>query len=295
MRGVQIKNNIGSQERQMRTARVQNWAPWGLAAIGVFLLAASSAFAAGIGVPEPWQMDRQVAVTTEAAEIHLFEQWLHGLAFLISLFVLALILYCIFRFSEKANPVPSRTTHNTLIEVAWTIIPVLILVGVAIPSFRMLRTQLSDPKADVTIKAIGHAWYWSYEYPQAGEDGGFTFDANIDEEKEPKLLAVDNEVVVPVNKVIKVQVTSTDVIHAWTIPSFGGKVDAVPGRLNQLWFKADREGIYYGQCSELCGMRHAYMPIAVKVVSEEAYSEWLKEAKANFASIDNGTKLADAR
>ncbi len=279
----------------MRTARAQNWAPRGLTAIGALLIAGSSALAAGIGQPAPWQMDRQVAATVEAADLHLFEQYLHGLAFIISLLVLGLILYCVYRFREKANPVPSRTTHNTLIEVAWTIIPVLILVGIAIPSFRMLRTQLSDPQADVTIKAIGHAWYWSYEYPQEGENGGFTFDANIDEEQEPKLLAVDNEVVVPVNKVIKVQVTSTDVIHAWTIPSFGGKVDAVPGRLNQLWFKADREGTYYGQCSELCGMRHAFMPIAVKVVSEQAYSDWLKEAKTKFARIENGSKLADAR
>lgn len=279
----------------MRTARVQNWAPWGLATIGVFLLAASSAFAAGIGVPEPWQMDRQVAVTAEAAEIHLFEQWLHGLAFIISLFVLGLILYCIFRFSEKANPVPSRTTHNTLIEVAWTIIPVLILVAVAIPSFRMLRTQLTSPPADVTIKVIGHAWYWSYEYPQVGEAGGFTFDSAYDDSKEPKLLGVDNEVVVPVNKVVKLQVTSTDVIHAWTIPSFGGKVDAVPGRLNELWFKAEREGTYHGQCSELCGVLHDAMPIVVRVVSDEAYSEWLKTAKEEFASIDQGTKLAAAR
>lgn len=277
----------------MRTARHRS--SWGFGAIGALLLSSSSALAAGIGQPEPWQMDRQVPVTAEAVELHVFEQYLHWLAFGISLFVLVLILYCIFKFSEKKNPLPSRTTHNTAIEIAWTIIPVLILVAIAIPSFRTLRTQLSQPTADVTIKAIGHAWYWSYEYPAAGDQGGFTFDVNVDESAEPKLLAVDNEVVVPVNKVVNMQVTSEDVIHAWTIPSFAGKIDAVPGRLNQMWFKATREGVYYGQCSELCGARHAYMPIAVRVVSEQGYSDWLKEAKTKYARIDDGSKLASAK
>ncbi len=170
-------------------------------------------------------MDRQVAVTAEAHDLHVFENWLHWLAFGISLFVLALIVYVIFKFNEKSNPTPSRTTHNTMIEVAWTIIPVLILVAVAIPSFRTLRTQLSDPKADVLVKVIGHAWYWSYEYPTTeGDKGGFTFDANLDDEKQPKLLATDNnDMVVPVGKIVKVQVTSGDVIHSWAMPSFGGQ------------------------------------------------------------------------
>ncbi|GEP00928.1 cytochrome c oxidase subunit II [Methylobacterium haplocladii] len=279
----------------MRTVQAKHRSQWGLAAIGALLVTSTAAFAAEPGVPVPWQMGRQTPVTAEALDLMNFEHVLHWLAFAISLFVLGLLLYCVFRFNEKANPVASRTTHNTAIEIAWTIIPVLILVGVAIPSFRTLRTQLIIPTADVTVKATGHAWYWSYDYPKAGEDGGFTFDANIDEEKEPKLLQTDNEMVVPVNKVVKVQVTSTDVIHSWAMPSFGGKVDAIPGRLNEMWFKADREGVYHGQCSELCGMRHAYMPIVVKVVSDQAYAAWLKEAKTKFAAIDDGSKLAAAK
>ena len=268
----------------MRSASLFKRSYWGLAAIGALVVTSTAALAAGIGQPEPWQMTRQIPVTAEAADLDHFEVGLHWLAFAISLFVLGLILWCVFRFNEKTNPTPSRTTHNTAIEIAWTIIPVLILVAVAIPSFRTLRVQLSEPAADVMVKVTGHAWYWSYEYPQAGDKGGFTFDANVDEEKEPKLLQADNEMVVPVNKVVRVQVTSGDVIHSWTIPSFAGKVDAIPGRLNQLWFKAEREGVYHGQCSELCGARHAYMPIVVKVVSEDAYTAWLTEAKTKYAS-----------
>ena len=276
----------------MRTARTQHRSSWGLAAIGTFLVSSSSALAEdGVGQPAPWQMGRQMPVTAEALDLDRFEIYLHWLAFGISLFVLGLILYCVFKFNEKANPTPSRTTHNTMIEVAWTIIPVLILVAIAIPSFRTLRTQLSEPNADVTVKATGHAWYWSYDYPANGDQKAFTFDANIDESAEPKLLAVDNVMVVPVNKVVRVQVTSTDVIHSWTVPSFAGKVDAIPGRLNQLWFKADREGTYHGQCSELCGMRHAYMPIVVKVVSDEEYAKWSGE-KSKEAALAEEKKLA---
>jgi cytochrome c oxidase subunit 2 len=266
----------------------------GLAAFGALLLTSSQALAAGIGQPEPWQMDRQVPVTENARDILQFESWVHWLSLAICVFVLGLILWCIYRFSEKRNPTPSKTTHNTLIEVAWTIVPVLILVAVAIPSFRLLRVQLSDPKSDVMIKVTGHAWYWSYEYP-ADQGGGFSFDANIDEDKQPRLLQTDNEMVVPVNKIVKIQVTAADVMHSWAMPSFGFKIDAVPGRLNQFWFKADREGTYHGQCSELCGQRHAYMPIVVRVVNDEAYAAWLGEAKTKYARIDDGSKLADAR
>lgn len=275
----------------MRTAQVLHRSKSGLAAIGGLVVSTTAAFAAGLGQPEPWQMNRQVPVTAEALELEHFETYLHWLAFGISLFVLGLLIYCIFRFGEKANPTPSRTTHNTAIEIAWTIIPVLILVAVAIPSFRTLRVQLSDPKADVVVKATGHAWYWSYDYPAVGDQKAFTFDANIDEAAEPKMLAVDNVMVVPVNKIVKVQVTSSDVIHSWAMPSFGGKVDAIPGRLNQMWFKATREGTYHGQCSELCGMRHAYMPIVVKVVSEQEYEGWSKD-KAQSASNGDGDKFA---
>ena len=282
----------------MRTALTINRSWRALGAFTALVASSSAAFAAGIGQPVPWQMDRQVAVTENAREIHTFEHGLHWLSLLISLFVLGLIVWCIYRFSEKRNPTPSRTTHNTAIEVAWTIVPVLILVAVAIPSFRLLRVQLSDPKADVIVKVIGHAWYWSYEYPE--DVGGFKFDANLlegdDQVKsgQPKLLATDNEMVVPVNKIVKIQVTAADVMHSWAMPSFGFKIDAVPGRLNQFWFKADREGTYHGQCSELCGQRHAYMPITVKVVSDQAFQAWTAEAKTKFARTDGGAKFADA-
>lgn len=284
-----------SHERQMRTTQTQYRSLGLFAGIGAFLASSASALAAGLGQPEPWQMNRQIPVTENAQEILAFEIGLHWLSFAISLFVLGLILYCVFRFNEKANPTPSKTTHNTMIEIAWTIVPVLILVAVAIPSFRLLRTQLSDPKADVLVKITGHAWYWSYEYPAVENGGGFTFDANLDEEKTPKLLGVDNEMVVPLNKIVKIQVTAADVLHSWAMPSFGFKIDAIPGRLNQFWFKADREGVFHGQCSELCGTRHAYMPITVRVVSDQAYAQWLVEGKTKFASIDDGAKFADAR
>ncbi|GJD45400.1 Cytochrome c oxidase subunit 2 [Methylobacterium cerastii] len=284
----------GSHERHMRTAQTKHRSKRGLAAFGALLLTSSQALAAGIGQPEPWQMTRQVPVTENARDILQFESWVHWLSLAICVFVLGLILWCIYRFSEKRNPTPSKTTHNTLIEVAWTIVPVLILVAVAIPSFRLLRVQLSDPKSDVMIKVTGHAWYWSYEYP-ADQGGGFSFDANIDEDKQPRLLQADNEMVVPVNKIVKIQVTAADVMHSWAMPSFGFKIDAVPGRLNQFWFKADREGTYHGQCSELCGQRHAYMPIVVRVVNDEAYAAWLGEAKTKYARIDDGSKFADAR
>lgn len=254
----------------------------------------SGAAVAGTGQPSPWQVNMQTPVTDVARDMAAFHTGLVWLIVGISLFVLVLLLVVIFKFSETKNPVPSRTSHNTMIEVAWTILPILILVAIAIPSFRILREQLVIPQADVVVKATGHAWYWSYEYPQ--DQGAFTFDSNLVEEADlkpgqPRLLAVDNEVVVPVNKVVKLQVTAADVLHAFAVPSFGIKIDAVPGRLNETWFKADREGVYYGQCSELCGARHAYMPITVRVVSEAQYASWLAEAKQKFASTD-GVKLA---
>ena len=189
------------------------------------------------------------------------------------------------KFNAKANPVPSRTTHNTLIEVAWTLIPVLILVAIAVPSFRLLFLELDIPKADLTIKATGKQWYWSYAYP---DNGKFEFNSLLRAMKrtksQPRLLAVDNEVVVPVNKVVRVQTTGADVIHSFAVPAFGIKIDAIPGRLNETWFKANKIGIYYGQCSELCGKDHAYMPIAVRVVSDQEFAAWLETAKKKFAA-----------
>src|SRR3954470_3619522 len=259
-------------------------------------LGATAAIAAGTGQPEPWQIAMQNPVTDLARGAHRFHTWLVWIITAISLFVLALLVAIIVKFNEQANPSPSRTTHNTMLEVAWTIVPVLILVAIAIPSFRLLRAQLIIPKADVVLKAVGHAWYWEYEYP--ADQGGFKFDSNMLETKDlkpgqPKLLAVDNEVVVPVGKVVRVQTTAADVLHSWAVPSFGFKLDAIPGRLNEMWFKASREGVYYGQCSELCGNGHPYMPIAVRVVSEDAYRAWVEDAKKKFARIDGGaTRLA---
>ncbi|MGE0024768.1 MAG: cytochrome c oxidase subunit II [Hyphomicrobium sp.] len=247
------------------------------------LLAPTSALAAnGLGHALPGQIGLQEAATPIARELHTFYDLTNIIIIAIALFVLILMLYVMFRFSEKRNPTPSTVTHHTLLEVAWTVIPILILVLIAIPSFKLLMNQYAYPKPDLTIKAIGNAWFWEHEYP---DHGNFTITTNMltDEEvaervakgiPSPRLLSVDNEIVVPVNKVVHVLVTSNDVIHNWTIPSFASKTDAVPGRITSTWFQAEREGVFYGQCSELCGLNHAFMPIAVRVVSEGVFNEW---------------------
>ena len=259
---------------------------------GIFsLLVSRSAAAAAIGMAEPGQLGFQEAVTDVARDIHWFhDDLLLPIITIICLFVLALLIIVMVKFNDKANPVPSKTTHHTGLEVAWTIIPVMILVIMAIPSFKLLTKEIVIPKADVTLKVTGKQWYWSYEYPK--DQGGFGFDSLITEDNklqpgQPRLLTVDNEAVVPVNKVVRIQITAADVIHSFTIPTFGIRMDAVPGRLNETWFKAEREGIYYGQCSKLCGKDHAFMPIAVRVVSEEKYAEWLQGAKKKFAANGN--------
>jgi cytochrome c oxidase subunit 2 len=220
--------------------------------------------------------------------------WFHNFLFvlitLITLFVLGLLIAVVVKFNAKANPVPSKTTHNTLIEVAWTLIPVLILVGIAVPSFRLLFQELDVPKADLTIKATGKQWYWSYAYP---DNGKFEFDSLLAPDKQPRLLGVDNEVVVPINKVVRVQVTGADVIHSFAVPSFGIKIDAIPGRLNETWFKATRLGVFYGQCSELCGKDHAFMPIAVRVVNDQDFATWVAAAQKKFAAAP-GNSFASA-
>ncbi|ABD09271.1 Cytochrome-c oxidase [Rhodopseudomonas palustris HaA2] len=233
------------------------------------------------GQPAPWEMQLQKAATPVMENIVWFHSFLLWLITAITLFVLALLVIVVVKFNAKANPVPSKTTHHTLIEVAWTIVPVLILVAVAVPSFRLLFFQLDIPKADVTIKATGNQWNWTYNYPDDKIE--FTSIMLTDEERSkmnpvpPRLLAVDNETVVPVNKVVRIQTTAADVIHSWAIPSFGVKIDAIPGRLNETWFRATKEGRYYGQCSELCGKDHAFMPIVVRVVSDQEYDAWKKQ------------------
>jgi len=269
-----------------------------------FLVAAAAAAAAmvpvaamaGLGQPSPWQINFQQAATPIMEQISWFHDFLLIIITLITVLVRALLLFVIFKFNARANPVPSKTTHNTLIEVVWTVVPVIILVAIAIPSFRLLFNQLTIPPADVTIKATGKQWFWTYDYP----DNGFSFDSLMVQDKDlkpgqPRLLAVDNEVVVPVNKVVRMQVIGADVIHAFAVPSFGIKIDAVPGRLNETWFKATREGVYYGQCSELCGKDHAFMPITVRVVNDRDYAAWLDEAKKKFAyrpSTEDGIAVA---
>lgn len=250
------------------------------------------------GQPTPWQMNFQDAVTPIGNQIHEFHGFLLVIITVITLFVLGLLIYVMFRFNEKANPAPSPVTHNTWLEVAWTVIPVLILIVIAIPSFRLLFAQYNFPKADLTIKAIGNQWYWSYEYP---DQDNMSFDSVMLEEKElkpgqPRLLSVDNEVVVPVNKNVHVLVTATDVLHNWTVPAFGVKIDAVPGRLLKTWFRAEKTGTFYGQCSELCGAKHAFMPIAVRVVSDADFAAWVASKKrAGIAPDANAEKQVAAR
>ena len=242
------------------------------------------------GQPHPWQLGLQAPATPVMDNIVWFHDFLLWLTAAIALFVLVLLVLVVVKFNARANPVPSRTTHNTFIEVIWTVVPVLILVAVAVPSFRLLFYQLNVPKADLTVKATGKQWFWSYSYP----DQKIEFDSLLVQDKDlkpgqPRLLTVDNELVVPVNKVVRVQTTGADVIHSWAVPSFGVKIDAIPGRLNETWFKAEREGTYYGQCSELCGRDHAFMPIVVHVVSDKDYAAWLELAKKKYASDDNRT------
>jgi cytochrome c oxidase subunit 2 len=254
------------------------------------VLGISEAWAAA-GQPSRWETGMQEMVTELGQSVSNFHTYLVWLITVVCLFVLALLLVIVARFNERKNPVPSQTTHNTLLEVAWTIVPVLILVAIAIPSFRLLRQQLVPPQADLVVKATGYAWYWGYEYP-ADQGGGFKFDSNmITDAKDlkpdqPRLLGADNAMVVPVGKVVRVQV-----IHAFAMPSFYIKVDAVPGRLNEVWFKAEKEGVYYGQCSELCGNGHPYMPIEIRVVSEQQFAAWLTEAKQKYASTEGSAPL----
>jgi cytochrome c oxidase subunit II len=252
------------------------------------LFASAGAALAGVGQPTPWQLGLQDAASPVMVDIIRFHDFLLWITAGITLFVLVLLGIVVLRFNARANPTPSRTTHNSLLEVAWTIVPVIILVAIAVPSFRLLFVQLDDPKPDLTVKATGKQWFWSYNYP---DNGDFEFDSLIVEEKDlkpgqPRLLTVDNEMVVPVNKVVHVLVTGADVIHSFAVPSFGIKIDAVPGRLNDTWFKATSEGTFHGQCSELCGKDHAFMPITVRVVNDAEFAAWVAAEKKN-AGLDS--------
>ena len=264
------------------------------------LAAAAILAAAGIALadqPRPWQIDLQPAASAVAEQVREFNYLISVIIVGISVFVLTLMAYVAWRFNAKRNPVPSKRAHNTVLEVMWTALPVLILVVIAVPSLRLLYVMDRNPNAEMTIKAVGHQWYWSYEYPDHDD---FAFDSIMvpDDELQPgqpRLLAVDNEVVLPIETDVRILITAEDVIHSWAVPSFGIKTDAVPGRVNETWVRIRREGTYYGQCSELCGVNHAYMPIAVRAVSKEAFEEWVAEAKERFARADgSGPRVAGA-
>ncbi|MFT4276760.1 MAG: cytochrome c oxidase subunit II [Rhodopseudomonas sp.] len=274
--------------------RIGRWS-LGLAITCCAAAVGGTAFAE-MGQPAPWEMTLQQPASPVMQNIVWFHSFLLWLITLITLFVAALLVIVVVKFNAKANPVPSKTTHHTLIEVAWTIVPVLILVAVAVPSFRLLFLELDIPKPDLTVKATGNQWNWTYTYPDDKIE--FTSIMLTDEERAkmnpapPRLLGVDNEMVVPVDKVVRIQTTAADVIHSWAVPSFGVKIDAVPGRLNEAWFKATKEGRYYGQCSELCGRDHAFMPIVVHVVNEQEYQAWKK--KQQVASRKSDESYASA-
>ncbi len=255
------------------------------AGIMALSLAVAASGAAHAGQPHPWGLGLQEAASPIKEQMADFHWLVLVIITAIVVFVTGLLAWVAIRYKRSANPTPAQFHHNTTVEVLWTVVPIVILIIIAIPSFRLLYAQHSYPTPDVTIKATGYQWYWEYEYP----DEGFSFGSFMVEDDDlkpgqPRLLAVDADVVVPVGSVVQVLVTAADVMHNWTIPAFGSKIDAIPGRINRTWFEATKTGTFYGQCSELCGVRHAYMPIAVRVVSREDYDAWVAEAKAEYAS-----------
>lgn len=266
----------------------------------------ASSGGASANQPKPWEFWLQPAGSPIMEMIHRFNDGIMIVMACIVLFVLALLIIVMVRFNARSNPVPSKNSHNTLLEVAWTIVPILILVGIAVPSFSLLIAEHNparavpgyDPAKALTIKATGNQWYWSYEYP---DNGDISFDSlmlqdaeRTDPAKQPRLLAVDNNLVVPTGTVIRMQVIGADVIHSFTVPSLGFKIDAIPGRLNETWFQVEREGIYYGQCSELCGRDHAFMPIAVQAVSPEKFAAWAEAAKSDVGAANKTLAAAIA-
>lgn len=243
--------------------------------------------------PKPWQMGFQEPVSPVMAQIIDLHDFITWIMVAVVVLVFAVLAYVMVRFNEQRNPTPSKKAHNLPLEIVWTVIPIIILVIIAGPSFRLLFFMDKAQDAEMTIKAIGHQWYWSYEYPDHGD---FTFDAYIKDEEdleegEPRLLATDETVVLPVDTTIRILTTADDVIHAWAVPAFGIKIDAVPGRLQEAWVKIEREGDYYGMCSELCGVNHGFMPIAIKAVSKEKFAEWVEWAQEEYAVRDSDAPL----
>src|SRR6204780_3928414 len=286
-RRATARTDRGGNEREARS-QYQMHALFRLARYaltGAVLIAMGGVAFAGLGQPTPWQLGLQEAASPVMVDVTRFHDFLLWITSAITLFVLILLVIVMVRFNARAHPTPSRTTHNTVIELIWTIVPVVILVAIAVPSFRLLFLELDAPKPDLTIKATGKQWYWSYNYP---DNGDFEFDSLIVEDKDlksgqPRLLTVDHELVVPVNKVVHVLVTGADVIHSFAVPSFGIKIDAVPGRINDTWFKATIQGTFHGQCSELCGKDHSFMPITVRVTDDKGFAAWAAQAKQKYA------------
>jgi len=247
------------------------------------------------GQPVPWQLNLQPPVSPSALRIQEFHDMMLWIIFAIAIFVLILLVWVIIRYNSKANPTPSQFSHNVLIEVIWTVIPVVILIVIAIPSFKVLYYNDRTENPDMTLKVTGYQWYWEYEYP---DHDNITFssymiaDNDIDEKKEQKrLLSTDNVVVLPIDTNIQILMAAGDVIHAWAVPAFGVKIDAVPGRLNETWVRIEKPGTYFGQCSELCGKDHSYMPIEIRAVTKEEFENWLVTAKEEFASLDTENNL----
>lgn len=263
----------------------------------IFFLTLLTSFECLANFPTPWQMGFQESASELMDELVWFHDFLLYIITAISLFVLALLIYTMYRFSAKRNPVPASFTHNITIEVIWTVIPLLILVVIAIPSFRILKFAEQSPPAEMTIKVVGAQWYWTYSYP---DHEGIEFDSNMIQDKDLKpgqirLLEVDNRLVVPEDTVIKFLITGADVIHSFAIPALGIKMDAVPGVVNETWTKVKRTGVFYGQCSEICGIKHGFMPIALEVVTKDEFSRWVDKAKEKYASNSLYQKTMIAR
>ena len=285
MTSVAAKKGLGMRRQSLYAA--------GLAAV-LSMVGGWGATTALANEPRPWEMGMQPSASPVKHLMTSFNDLLTVIITLIVILVAGLLAYCVVRFNAKRNPVPSKTSHHTLLEVAWTVVPVIILIVIAVPSFKLLYAAERIPQADMTIKVTGHQWYWDYEYP---DHGNITFSSYMiaDADLKPgqkRLLEVDNRVVVPVNTTVRVLVTAGDVIHSWAVPAFGLKKDGVPGRINETWFKAEREGVYYGQCSEICGTNHGFMPIAVEAVSKEAFDAWVAKAKTAFAPKDGDRDVA---
>lgn len=280
--------------------------PWGRVAAAVFRAATASAgallilgFSSGAalsdGQPQPWQMTFQAAASPVMERITSLHNYITVVMILVVVLVMALLAIVMIRFNAKANPKPQTFSHNTVLEVAWTAIPVLILLVIAVPSFKLLYFMDRASDADFTLKVTGHQWYWSYEYPDHNLSfDSFMKDASALEPNDPRLLAVDNEVVIPVGATVRVVMTSQDVIHAWAVPALGVKTDSMPGRLNETWIRADRAGTYYGQCSELCGVNHGFMPIAVRAVSAEEFKGWVQKTQARLGTAGT-TEVASVK